>query len=147
VDLNEYLGCGWDGEGGWRNCPQHLAGKIDCSGADWVIVGGESGPNARPCDLAWIRSLVEQCSAADVPCFVKQLGAQPMVDYYEDDDSLREWALDGIYSLSGWDESIGQPPMGTKVTVHLHDRKGGDLEEFPEELRVREFPEVAEVGV
>jgi protein gp37 len=41
---------------------------------DWIIVGGESGPGARPMDLAWARSIVEQCKAADVPCFVKQLG-------------------------------------------------------------------------
>jgi protein gp37 len=39
---------------------------------DWVIVGGESGPKARPTDVAWIRSIVEQCRAASVPCFVKQ---------------------------------------------------------------------------
>jgi len=40
----------------------------------WVIVGGESGPRARPCDLAWVRSILNQCSDAGVPCFVKQLG-------------------------------------------------------------------------
>ncbi|MBL9048474.1 MAG: DUF5131 family protein, partial [Tabrizicola sp.] len=39
---------------------------------DWVIVGGESGPKARPCDVAWIRSIVQQCKAAAVPVFVKQ---------------------------------------------------------------------------
>ena len=39
---------------------------------DWVIVGGESGPGARPCDLAWIRGIVGQCKAAGVPVFVKQ---------------------------------------------------------------------------
>jgi len=38
----------------------------------WVIVGGESGPGARPMDLAWARSLIEQCRAARVPVFVKQ---------------------------------------------------------------------------
>ena len=38
----------------------------------WVIVGGESGPKARPCDVAWIRSIVQQCRAAKVPVFVKQ---------------------------------------------------------------------------
>jgi len=42
---------------------------------DWIIVGGESGPGARPCDVAWIRSIVEQCRAAAVPCFTKQLGS------------------------------------------------------------------------
>jgi len=50
-------------------------------GLDWVIVGGESGPGARPFDLAWGRSIVEQCKAAGVPVFVKQLGAWPHVDW------------------------------------------------------------------
>ena len=44
---------------------------------DWVIVGGESGRDARPFDLRWARSIVEQCKAADVPVFVKQLGDNP----------------------------------------------------------------------
>ncbi len=48
-------------------------------GLDWVIVGGESGPKARPCDVAWIRSIVEQGKTAGVPYFVKQLGARPVV--------------------------------------------------------------------
>lgn len=42
---------------------------------DWVIVGGESGHNARPCDIRWIKSIVEQCKNADISCFVKQLGS------------------------------------------------------------------------
>ena len=42
----------------------------------WCIVGGESGPQARPCDLAWIRSIVCQCKEAGVPCFVKQCGSR-----------------------------------------------------------------------
>ncbi len=44
------------------------------AGIDWVIVGGESGPGARPCDVAWIRSIKEQCKAAGVPVFIKQIG-------------------------------------------------------------------------
>lgn len=46
---------------------------------DWVIVGAESGPKARPCDLEWIRSVVQQCRQAQVPVFVKQihLGGNP----------------------------------------------------------------------
>jgi protein gp37 len=47
---------------------------------DWVIVGGESGAGARPFDLAWARSIVQQCQAAGVPLFVKQLGARPTSD-------------------------------------------------------------------
>lgn len=43
-------------------------------GVDWVIVGGESGPGARPCDVEWIRSVVRQCQAAGVAVFYKQGG-------------------------------------------------------------------------
>lgn len=52
----------------------NVADDEEYSGAciDWVVVGGESGPKARPCDVAWIRSAVEQCRAAGVPVFVKQ---------------------------------------------------------------------------
>lgn len=79
-------------------------------GIDWVIVGGESGPGARPCDVAWIRSIVEQCQAAAVPCFVKQLGSHPF-----DDGTLPTERL-------------------------LKSRKGGDPAEWPADLRVREMP-------
>ncbi|MCC5640816.1 phage Gp37/Gp68 family protein [Nostoc sp. CHAB 5844] len=41
----------------------------------WLIVGGESGPNSRPCHLEWLQSIVDQCQSADVSVFVKQLGA------------------------------------------------------------------------
>jgi len=44
----------------------------------WVIVGGESGPGARPMDIAWVRSIRDQCSAAGVALFVKQLGKRPV---------------------------------------------------------------------
>lgn len=44
----------------------------------WVIVGGESGSGARPCDVSWIRSIKDQCKAAEVPVFVKQLGVAPL---------------------------------------------------------------------
>jgi protein gp37 len=46
----------------------------------WVIVGGESGGGARPFQMSWARSIVEQCKAAGTPCFVKQLGAQVFDD-------------------------------------------------------------------
>jgi hypothetical protein len=82
---------------------------IDC---DWVIVGGESGPNARPLNVGWVRSLVWQCQKAGVPVFVKQMGPS----YYED--------------RAG----------GDRMRVCLNDSKGGDISEFPEDLRVRELP-------
>lgn len=50
-------------------------GDLDLRGIDWVIVGGESGPGARPCGIDWIRSIVQQCRGAEVACFVKQMGA------------------------------------------------------------------------
>jgi protein gp37 len=58
---------------------------------NWVIVGGESGPGARPCRVEWIRSIVEQCKAADVPVFVKQdSGPRPGMQGRLPDDI---WAL------------------------------------------------------
>ncbi len=44
---------------------------------DWVIVGGESGPGARPMDPDWVRSIRDQCQAAGVPFFMKQMGGFP----------------------------------------------------------------------
>ena len=39
----------------------------------WVVVGCESGPSRRPCKIEWVESIVDQCRAANVPVFVKQL--------------------------------------------------------------------------
>src|SRR5688500_2745810 len=41
-------------------------GTLDLNGIHWVIVGGESGPKARPMDRAWVRTIRDQCRAADV---------------------------------------------------------------------------------
>jgi protein gp37 len=49
-------------------------GDLDLSGIDWVIVGGESGPGARPMEKAWVLSILEQCEVARVPFFFKQWG-------------------------------------------------------------------------
>jgi protein gp37 len=46
----------------------------------WVIAGGESGPGARPCQVAWLRRLRDQCAQAGVAFFCKQVGARPMLD-------------------------------------------------------------------
>jgi protein gp37 len=82
---------------------------------DWVIVGGESGPKARPCDVTWIRLIVGQCREAGVPCFVKQLGSYAILDTRYD------------RTISGW-------------TRRLRSRSGSDPAEWPEDLRVQEFP-------
>lgn len=49
-------------------------GAIDLSGIHWVIVGGESGPKARPMDAQWVRTIREQCEDANVAFFFKQWG-------------------------------------------------------------------------
>lgn len=114
------------------------------SGVDWVIVGGESGAGARPCDVRWVRSIVEQCRAASVPVFVKQLGADVRdrndagflgdePDHWPEAISFEdrvEHDLDG--TRDGY--------QGAPVRIHLRDRKGGKPAEWPEDLRVREFP-------
>lgn len=49
-------------------------GTMDLTGIDWVIVGGESGPGARPIHLEWVREVRDQCLAQDVAFFFKQWG-------------------------------------------------------------------------
>jgi protein gp37 len=49
-------------------------GELNLDGIDWVIAGGESGPGARPMDIAWVRNIREQCVAQNVPFFFKQWG-------------------------------------------------------------------------
>lgn len=49
--------------------------ELDLAGIGWVIVGGESGPGARPMSPEWAVALRDQCAAADVPFFFKQWGA------------------------------------------------------------------------
>src|SRR5262249_9028113 len=49
--------------------------SLDLTGIDWLIIGGESGPAARPMDLAWVSELVGQARQAGAAVFVKQLGS------------------------------------------------------------------------
>ncbi|MEO0474361.1 MAG: phage Gp37/Gp68 family protein [Planctomycetota bacterium] len=48
--------------------------RLPIAGMDWVIVGGESGPGARPMDPAWVRQIRDRCKARGVPFFFKQWG-------------------------------------------------------------------------
>lgn len=109
----------------------------------WVIVGGESGE--RPCDVAWIRSIVSQCKAASVPVFVKQMGASAIaergVDYQRDPtdvDGHAHYIHRAHLPLWFPKVRLEEDP----VLFKFKDRKGGDPSEWPEDLRVREFPEV-----
>lgn len=49
-------------------------GNINLEGISWVIVGGESGPNARPMQLEWVLDIRDQCRQANIPFFFKQWG-------------------------------------------------------------------------
>lgn len=91
----------------------------------WVVLGGESGPGARPFDLAWARLAIQQCRAAGVPCFVKQLGASP-VHLPRDAGGYPKTTITG-------DPWPAQP-------LRLRAKKGNDPNEWPEDLRVRELP-------
>jgi protein gp37 len=93
---------------------------------DWVIVGGESGPGARPMDLQWARQVVQACAAGGVPCFVKQLGAAPISGRMDDYVGRRTFMWNGGYAQ--------------RLAMVLADRKGGDPAEWPQDLRTRRFP-------
>lgn len=54
-------------------CVMYNSNMSIISTLDWVVVGAESGTNRRPCSLDWVRQIVRQCQAANVPVFVKQL--------------------------------------------------------------------------
>ncbi len=95
--LNPLAGIAYDSDGSFSSTPA----------IDWAIIGGESGPGARPCDINWIGSILKQCQSSRVPAFVKQLGSNPV--------------------------NLGSEGK-------LRDRKGGSIAEWPEHLRVREFP-------
>jgi protein gp37 len=84
-----------------------LAG-LDLGGIGWLIIGGESGPGARPMDEEWARTLAIQATRAQVPVFMKQMG------------------------------SVLGKQLGAGA-------KGGDMEHWPEDLRIRDFPRVTEM--
>lgn len=116
----EYCGeCAADNENGELSFGHWLdpCASPKQAGINWIIVGGESGTGARPFDVRWARRTVLQCRDAGVPVFVKQLGARPFDP---------EWTGGEI----------------VQAPVRLKDRKGGDMEEWPEDLRVRQIPEV-----
>lgn len=100
------------------SCEPMLTGLVTtCANRfDWIIFGGESGKNARPMDIDWIRRGVAMCRENGIAPFVKQLGKVP------------------YRSIRG---SLNMP-------LFLKDSHGGDMDEWPEDLRVREFPKSEE---
>jgi protein gp37 len=111
----------------WPKGPPMCCSGIDCGcmgkptepplidGINWIIVGGESGPGCRPFNIQWARNTIMQCKAAGVACFVKQLGGNARME-----------------AIKGFGDAM-EP-------IRLKDRKGGDWDEWPGDLRVRQFP-------
>jgi protein gp37 len=101
----------------------NVRGALAPSGIDWVIVGGESGPHARPCNVEWIREVVRQCREAGVACFVKQIGALPTTEQATVHKGRGYVVGEAAYRLPG-----------------IYSAKGANPSEWPVDLRVREFP-------
>jgi protein gp37 len=107
IDIDRYLwSAGGLDEDGIRDV-------VPSEAIDWIIVGGESGPSARPFNVDWARSLRDQCREAQVAFYLKQLGANPDFGFNE---------------------------LHVRHASPIFDRHGGDPAEWPEDLRVREFP-------
>lgn len=129
ADCGESDGNGEEmGFGAWLDA----CASEDQPGISWVIVGGESGPGARPFDLAWARSIARQCHAAGVALFVKQMGDNAV-------ETREECPAGGGCGL---DEcAIGCRYLRTVVAgARFRARAGADPAEWPDVLRVQEFP-------
>lgn len=120
-------------------------GALMLDGIQWAIIGGESGPGARPMHVEWIRSIVAQCKAAETACFVKQLGAKPWcsvgagikADHLFEPCGHECECCDDCPSNEGQIDKSDHPEI-----IRLASKKGGDINEWPLDLRVRQFPEV-----
>ena len=112
---------------------------------DWIIVGGESGPRARPFALEWARAVRDQCREAGVAFFLKQMGRwireDALATDYGSPKFVSSWLLsDGRVFIPGViGPRANERPTGA-IAFSLHDKKGGDMTEWPSDLRVREMP-------
>ena len=99
---------------------------------DWVIVGAESGPKRRELELPWIDDIRESCETYDTALFIKQLGKSLWIP----NDTFERWPHFG----EGLAVSDNQPRQGELCRVRLNARKGADPNEWPADLRIRQFP-------
>lgn len=129
VDLEPYLEPAWVAEA------DPGAPGVYCPGIDWVIVGGESGPGARPMHPDWARSIRDQCIAAGVSYFFKQWGEwlpqshkpfQPREYAFLNRDGRFQNGAEGICANSGW-EGVGR--VGKKAAGRSLD--GREWNEMP----------------
>jgi hypothetical protein len=113
VDLSKWLPSA-DGFYETPDGPVHRRDWPACPFPGWIILGGESGPRARPCAEEWIQSAVKQASDGGVNVFVKQMG-------------------------SAWADASGALTFNDKGAA-VPDRKGGDAKNWPKDIRVRDVP-------
>lgn len=99
-----------------RNCGNEVASPPENT-IDWVVVGGESGKNARPMQLDWVRSLRDQCLDTGTPFFFKQWG-EFAPNFFTDEDG--EYAGGPI-----WMDRIGKKSAGRLLD-------GREWNEYPE---------------
>lgn len=110
----------------WRSTKRSDHSTFWCPNGHRQHYPGESGPGARPFDVSWARSTVEQCRTAGVACFVKQMGSQPTIAA----DDVKTWPSQvpphvgiEVSSYSGpgaWPVlSPSEPPAG-----HFFERDG-----------------------
>ena len=118
-------------------------GQLDLAGIGWVIVGGESGPGARPMNPDWVRPIRDQCTAAGTPLFFKQWGEWAGGTSFCRDDGIYVEAENGkVYHVDGngvnmewrdWDdtqyESSASVKVGKKAAGRLLD--GLEWSEMP----------------
>lgn len=102
-----------------------------CARIDWVILGGESGAQARPFDIRWAAKIVADCKAAGVPAFVKQMGDMPMEPH-------ADWSARGTTRLLNARNHSRVP--ADYVPLKFNGAHGDQIDEWPAELRVREWP-------
>lgn len=103
---------------------------------DLAIVGGESGPGARRCNIEWIRSIIAQCKVACCKIFVKQLG-KVVVQPCHNCGRMTGNCAGGMVDACG----PGHAQLAQECFA-IKDSKGGDMSEWPMDLRIRELPAV-----
>lgn len=109
----------------------HTFQASDAHPINWVIIGGESGPKARPCELDWIEKIMLDCVNHSVPVFVKQMGrtclssSMPPIE----DGRVQESNLVWDHGRERW-------------KLQLSTSHGDNMDEWPSKFRVREYPYV-----
>ena len=127
VDLSQHL----------PNNPRLFSERNGYKGTiDWVIAGGESGPNARPMHPDWVQSLRDQCEAARVPFFFKQWG-----EWGDNTDGkyMKYEVEDYIFTASGEMLGAGHGKYGGGVQGDWRERGGAWMSKVGKKLAGREL--------